>query len=72
MLVRKQLEVGTWTCCSGHIRMAAHGMLRHAGEQQKEVTLSCCSGHGRRGVLGMQKMCVIGQLLKDMWRLCSG
>jgi hypothetical protein len=33
--------------------MAALGMLKHTGLQQRKITLSCCSGHASRGALGL-------------------
>jgi hypothetical protein len=65
--VLQLLEQEGWMCCSGHVRMAAHGMLRYAGEQQSKVTLRCCSGHESRGVPGMQMKYVIWQLAMDIW-----
>jgi hypothetical protein len=50
-------------CCSGHARMAAHGMLGHARMQQQKVTLRCCSGPLSRGVPGMLMKCVNLQLV---------
>ena len=43
---------GTWRCCSGRGRTAAHGTVAAALQQREVDTWGCCSGPGRTAARG--------------------